>query len=380
MLPWVWPFLFTHGSNMPSAHAGEDVLRAHMTPWFLLDPPEVEAARREQEDLARMEALRQVEEEARRQVPDRDELPHVPAAVAKSTLTPTTAPGAKRSVPRRPRKTAGVGELLQADLQIMQQRRDTHQALNERLSALCADVTPIPVSIIDDLKVILQEAKDAGIADDEPIVQSALRKWEETERLREQLRDELLRTYSTRPLEDTQLRSVLKRAHDAGVPPDSAELESASRLLREVVAAQAPLRDCLKSPFPDVLALRKAIKTANELQLKDPALVSASKKLGEAEGEEAAFAGEVKRRWGSVEGGRLVFSSTTWRAAPQSSGLPSAPATKQAAEKALTSLATGGDRKSIDAAIEAFERLENICESELSPNSVRVWRTRAHAC
>eukprot|EP00966_Prymnesium_polylepis_P306106 7073569-Prymnesium_polylepis.1 len=394
--PWTWQFLFSQAaSSAPRQGADHDLLQRQMTPWFLLDPPEVEAARQEQEDRARAEALKQAQEDERRKEMHQDEVESSssrPQSIEAACLTPVTDPGRGKGRGRgrgrgrsRLHGSVSLGELVQADADDMQQLQDAQQAAKDRLTDLCAEITPIPASLVDDLKGALQAAKDAGISDEDAVVQSALQRRDETERIREQIRTELLRCYSARPLNDAELHLLLKRAHETGMPQDSAEVESATRLLREAVAAQSTLRDCLKLPFPAVSDLRNGLQAANDLQLTDPMLVEATQKLRELEGEEASFAGEVKQRWGSTAGARLVASSLSWRMMSTSHGLSTRPASSQAATKALVNLAKCGDRKSVDAAIEALESLENswshakayLAAANACPSHIDVYRNDA---
>jgi MoxR-like ATPase len=366
--PWVWPFLSSNSSAEVSLPVDNDVLRAHMTPWFLIDPPEVEAARREKEDKERMEVLRQAEEGVRQQAAIEAEVSRQSQFEAAGAAAKLNSRGRGRGRGGRAgnrgrrsglRSSASLGQLVQADARNIQVTLDVQQTAKERLVELYATAGPIPASLVADLNVALQHAKDAGINSDDLVLQNALQKREEVEKCRQDIEAKLMRACMARPLNDVELGSLLKAAHNAGVSQDRAEVESATRLLREITSAQATLHSCLNRPFPDATALRKALQAAMDMHLTIPALTAVKQKLSEMEGEAASFAGAAKHRWGASGGNRLVALSARWQGTPESSsGLPSNPVQRKAAEKALADLAKSGDRKSVDTAIEALELLE----------------------
>ena len=360
-LPWTWPFLFAkhQARDLVPTQASEGLLRARMTPWFLLEPPEVEAVRKEREDFERMQAIRKAEElDSKRTMDaasaasaDSAESPHMAVKMPANTRQP----GQKKK-----RSLGGLGAALEADERGARKAAAAQNLAKEKLLALCESSAPAPVSMLDDLKEALQAAKDAGVSDNEPIVQNAMQMRETLEKARVQTKAALLKAYSTRPLNDSDLRDVLKRATAVGLPPDSFEVAQATQLINQVTRAQETLHDCLTNSFPSKDALRDALTAANELQLADPAKDKAVCLLRELEAEEAHFAGEAKRRWGAQVGSKLVQASGEWwqagSSAVSSTDWPTNTRARTEAEKVIAALAKSSDRASVDAAEELLSK------------------------
>jgi len=382
--PWTWPFFFSHGATGAPVPDGEDALRIRMTPWFLLDPPEVEAARREREDQERMEALMQVEAERSSAAPEA--MSPVPQPLAAdefaSPITeegPKGAPdtggkgsktgkggkggrGGKGGKGGRGRGSSiSLGQLAAAEVHEVQQQQDAQEAVRTQLRSLCTHEEPLPESLVDELKVELQNAKNAGVPDSDPVVQQAMEVREGTVREREQTLAALVTAHRARPLDDAALRGVLARARAVGLPHDDSEIEEATRLLRKATMAQETLRSCLASSFPSEAALSNAMTAVRDLQLADPRVAQASRLLRELQAEQMHFEGEAKQRWGGEAAAKLKASSAAWQArSATSTGWPAGVPARKAAETMLTNLAKSTDRKSVDAAISSLEKDPNL--------------------
>ena len=377
VVPWTWPFFFSHGATGAPVPDGEDTLRARMTPWFLLESPEAKAARREREDQERMEALRWAQEDLQQSAPREVPLPAPQSSAADALASPATEEGPKQSGKGSKggkggkggkgrkggrgggrgagRGAVSLGQLVQADARDAQQQQE---AARTRLRLLCTDQRPLPESLVGDLKAELQAAKSAGIADSDAVVQRAMEVREATVREREQTLAALVTAQAARPLDDAALRSVLTRAHEAGLPRFGPEIEAATRLLREAAKARKTLSECLDSPFPSEAALNKAVEAVRELQLTDPKLAQASKLLRELQAEQLHSESEAKQRWGSEAAAKLKASCAAWKASSTSAGCSSAggDAARKAAEDVLANLAKSTDRKSVQAAVETLEK------------------------
>lgn len=317
---WDWPFMFVPAYTLQQQEnrIDDSGLKARMIPWFLVDPPEIQARKREDaEKKLHFEKiwlraaiaiqcsfrcyLARKEHQRLKDLKD--------AATSQCEGGGRGKPGGRRGGGRgggrgrgRGKKKVGkagassglgFGALVQARAQQCQQTKSEQESMQNKLSTLCSKPSSQPY-LLKELSMLVKEALEAGLDAKDAAFKHAYDKKVQLEAQQSDARTLLMNVQKRETPDLDKLVQAIKKAESVGIPRDDGNMGAAQTLLRRLEEAVQRKNMIMSHALPSLELLQDAIKSLQELRLSTD---DVEKQLRQCEAEEANFYSQLKHRY-----------------------------------------------------------------------------------
>ena len=374
---WDWSFFHTDNDHSVETVQLDGNLKGRLTPWFLLDPPEIEAQKREELEKNNLYTIQQHAAGCiQKFLRTMSRRLRVHVAIPAGDVAEAASRGKKRSRgsasqgrgrgrgrghSRRDRACDGpsLGDLLLVDVQKREEKESAQQTAVQNLEILCSDPI-VTEALLQNLVEAVEEARKAGIPEESGgVVATAMAKISLAQQRWTDAKDSLREALRVQPPDEEKLGQAVKKARLAGLRQDTSEVEAAVRLHKDVKNAKDHLSKSLSRSYLPPSELRKAVETCTYFDI--PLSEKDIQAKDYFEKEELNFTKECARRWGDSVASKVQRSCEDWHQSPPSRLLmPADDFLKKTFESAFEKLKyseiPGAMRKDIDTAIQLLEK------------------------